>query len=112
MLLGVARGDGPAEADRMARKLLALRVFEDDAGRMNLSVAEAGGGILCVPNFTLCGDASRGNRPSFAASAPPAEAEPLFERVRDALGGAGGRFGARMSVDLANDGPVTLVVEV
>lgn len=96
----------------MARKLLALRVFEDDEGRMNLSVSEAGGEILCVSNFTLCGDASRGNRPSFAGSAPPAEAEPLYERVRDALGGAGGRFGARMSVDLANDGPVTLVVEV
>ena len=112
VLLGVRRGDTEAEADRIARKLLALRVFEDDAGRMNRSVRDAGGAILCVSQFTLYGDARRGNRPSFVDAAPPEEAEPLYERVRTALGAEGGRFGARMSVALVNDGPVTLLVEV
>ncbi|HEX8066255.1 MAG TPA: D-aminoacyl-tRNA deacylase [Thermoleophilaceae bacterium] len=112
VLLGVRRGDGPDEADRMARKLRALRVFEDDDGRMNRSLDDVGGEVLCVSNFTLYGDARRGNRPSFVDAAPPGEAEPLYERVRDALGARGGRFGARMSVELANDGPVTLTIEV
>jgi D-aminoacyl-tRNA deacylase len=111
VLLGVRRGDGPEQADRLARKLLALRVFEDADGRMNRSVADAGGELLCVSNFTLCGDARRGNRPSFVDAAPPAEAEPLYERVRAALGAQGGTFGARMAVELVNDGPVTLLVE-
>ena len=111
VLLGVRRGDGPDEADRIARKLRALRIFEDGDGRMNLSLDDVGGDVLCVSNFTLYGDARKGNRPSFVDAAPPEDAEPLYERVRSALGAQGGRFGARMSVELANDGPVTLVVE-
>ena len=105
------RGDGPAEADRIAAKLLALRIFEDDGGKMNLSVGDAGGELLCVSQFTLYGDSRKGNRPSFVDAAPPEEAEPLYERVREALGAQGGVFGARMAVELVNDGPVTLLVE-
>jgi D-aminoacyl-tRNA deacylase len=111
VLLGVGRGDGEAEADRIASKLLALRVFEDDAGKMNLSVRDVGGEILCVSQFTLYGDTRRGNRPSFVDAAPPQEAEALYERVRSALGAKGGVFGARMAVSLVNDGPVTLMLE-
>jgi D-aminoacyl-tRNA deacylase len=111
VLLGVARGDGPEQADRIAAKLLALRVFEDDDGRMNLNVADAGGELLCVSQFTLLGDTRKGNRPSFVGAAPPEVAEPLYERVRDALGAKGGVFGARMRVTLINEGPVTLIVE-
>jgi D-aminoacyl-tRNA deacylase len=111
VLLGVRRGDGPDEADRMARKLLALRVFEDTEGKMNRSLADAGGEVLCVSNFTVYGDVRKGNRPSFVEAAPPDEAEALYERVRGSLGAEGGRFGARMAVELVNDGPVTLVVE-
>ena len=111
VLLGVRRGDGPDEADRLARKLLALRVFEDAEGKMNLSVGETGGEVLCVSQFTLYGDARKGNRPSFVDAAPPEEAEPLYERVREALGAHGGAFGARMAVSLVNDGPVTLLLE-
>ncbi len=111
VLLGVRRGDGEREADWIVRKLLALRIFEDDDGRMNRSVEDAGGEILCVSQFTLHGDARKGNRPSFVDAAPPGEAEPLYERVRAGLGAQGGRFGARMQVELVNDGPVTLLVE-
>ncbi len=111
VLLGVGRGDGGAEADRIASKLLALRVFEDDAGKMNLSVRDVGGEILCVSQFTLYGDTRKGNRPSFVDAAPPEEAEALYERVRSALGAKGGVFGARMAVSLVNDGPVTLMLE-
>jgi D-tyrosyl-tRNA(Tyr) deacylase len=111
VLLGVRRGDGEAEADWVVRKLLALRIFEDDQGRMNHSVTDVGGAILCVSQFTLYGDARKGNRPGFTDAAPPEEAEPLYERVRAGLGAEGGRFGAHMVVDLANDGPVTLIVE-
>ena len=111
VLLGVRRGDGPDQADRLARKLLALRVFEDAEGKMNLSVGEAGGEVLCVSQFTLYGDARKGNRPSFIDAAPPEEAEPLYERVRAALGAQGGVFGGRMAVLLVNDGPVTLMLE-
>ena len=111
VLLGVRDGDTDREADRMARKLLALRIFEDADGRMNRSVADADGEVLCVSQFTLYGDTSKGNRPSFVAAAPPAEAEPLCERVRQAVGARGGRFGAHMQVRLVNDGPVTLLVE-
>jgi D-aminoacyl-tRNA deacylase len=110
-LLGVRRGDGPEDADRIARKLLALRVFEDAEGKMNLSAAEAGAAFLCVSQFTLYGDTRKGNRPSFVDAAPPEEAEPLYERVREALAAQGGRFGARMAVELVNDGPVTLLIE-
>jgi D-tyrosyl-tRNA(Tyr) deacylase len=112
VLLGVRRGDTADQADRLARKLLALRIFEDENGKMNRSVADSGGEVLCVSQFTLYGDARKGNRPSFVDAAPPEEAQPLYERVRTALGGAqGGRFGAHMQVDLVNDGPVTLIVE-
>ena len=112
VLLGVRRGDGLDEADRIARKLRALRVFEDGEGRMNLSVDDVGGEVLCVSQFTLYGDARKGNRPSFVEAAPPEDAERLYEHVREALGAQGGRFGARMSVALVNDGPVTLLVEI
>jgi D-tyrosyl-tRNA(Tyr) deacylase len=112
VLLGVTHGDGPDDADRMARKLLALRIFEDAGGKMNLSVEDAGGEVLCVSQFTLYGDTRKGNRPSFVDAAPPEEAEPLYERVREALGARGGVFGARMEVSLVNDGPVTLTVEI
>ena len=111
VLLGVRRGDGEAEAGKLARKLLALRVFADEEGRMNRSVTDIGGQILCVSQFTLYGDARKGNRPSFVDAAPPEQAEPLYEYVREGLGAQGGRFGARMKVELVNDGPVTLLVE-
>jgi D-tyrosyl-tRNA(Tyr) deacylase len=111
VLLGVRRGDGAEQADRIARKLLALRVFEDAEGRMNRSVRDVGGELLCVSQFTLYADTRRGNRPSFVDAAPPEEAEPLYERVRAALGAKGGAFGARMAVELVNDGPVTVLLE-
>ena len=111
VLLGVRRGDGEDAADKLVRKLLALRIFEDDHGRMNRSVEDTGGRILCVSQFTLYGDARKGNRPSFVDAAPPEEAERLYERVRRGLGAEGGRFGAHMQVELVNDGPVTLIVE-
>jgi D-aminoacyl-tRNA deacylase len=111
VLLGVKATDTEDDADRIARKLKALRIFEDDEGRMNLSVEAVDGEILCVSQFTLYGDARKGNRPSFVDAAPPDTAEPLYERVRTALGAQGGRFGTRMQVELTNDGPVTLLVE-
>ena len=111
VLLGVRRGDSAEQADKIARKLLTLRIFEDDEGRMNRSVADTGGEVLCVSQFTLYGDTRKGNRPSFVDAAPPEEAEPLYERVRAALDAQGGRFGAHMEVELAGDGPVTIVVE-
>ena len=111
VLLGIRRGDGPEQAERLARKLLGLRIFEDDDGRMNRSVADTGGEILCVSQFTLYGDAAKGNRPSFVDAAPAGEAEPLYEQLRSALNAEGGVFGARMSVALVNDGPVTLLLE-
>jgi D-tyrosyl-tRNA(Tyr) deacylase len=111
VLIGVRNGDGEDEADRIVRKLLALRIFEDHEGRMDRSVEDVGGSILCVSQFTLYGDARKGNRPSFVDAAPPEEAERLYERVRDGLGARGGRFGAHMRVELVNDGPVTLMVE-
>jgi D-tyrosyl-tRNA(Tyr) deacylase len=112
VLLGVGTGDTADHADKLVRKLLALRVFEDTDGRMNVALADAGGEILCVSNFTLYGDTRKGNRPSFVDAAPPEEAEPLYERVREGLGAQGGRFGARMALSLVNDGPVTVIVEV
>jgi D-tyrosyl-tRNA(Tyr) deacylase len=111
VLLAVRRGDGPDQADRIAGKLERLRVFEDADGRMNLSVREVEGEILVVSQFTLYGDARKGNRPSYVEAAPPEEAQPLYERVRHALGAQGGEFGARMQVSLVNDGPVTLLLE-
>jgi D-tyrosyl-tRNA(Tyr) deacylase len=111
VLLGIRTDDGPEQADRLAAKLERLRVFEDGEGRMNLSVREVEGELLVVSQFTLYGDVRRGNRPSFVEAARPEEAEPLCERVRDALHAQGGVFGARMSVALVNDGPVTILVE-
>jgi len=112
VLLGVRRGDTEADADRIAAKLLALRVFEDDGGKMNLNVVDAGGEILCVSQFTLYGDTRKGNRPSFVDAAPPEDAEPLYERVRTALDARGGVFGARMAVALVGDGPVTVLIDI
>lgn len=109
VLLGVAAGDGPQEAERIASKLRALRIFEDADGRMNEALGERE--ILCVSQFTLLADTSKGNRPGFAGAAPPDAAEPLYEAVCDAVGAKRGAFGARMAVELANDGPVTLGVE-
>jgi D-aminoacyl-tRNA deacylase len=111
VLVGVRTGDGEQQADKLARKLLALRVFEDGEGRMNLNVGDAGGELLCVSQFTLYGDTRKGNRPSFVEAAPPELAEPLYERVRQAIGAKGGVFGATMRVSLVNDGPVTLLLE-
>jgi D-tyrosyl-tRNA(Tyr) deacylase len=111
VLLGVRGGDTTDDADKLIRKLLALRVFEDADGRMNLALADVQGQVLCVSNFTLYADTRKGNRPSFVDAAPPEEAEPLYERVREGLGARGGRFGARMVIELVNDGPVTLVID-
>ena len=111
VFLGVKVGDGPEQADRIAGKLRRLRIFEDAEGRMNLSLDDVGGEVLCVSQFTLYGDARKGNRPSFVEAAAPEQAEPLYERVRDAVGARGGVFGARMEVSLVNDGPVTILVE-
>lgn len=111
VLLGVRRGDTQEHADQIARKLGKLRIFEDEQGRMNRDVAQAQGEVLCVSQFTLYGDTRKGNRPSFVDAAPPDEAEPLYERVRDALGAHGGSFRAHMEVALVNDGPVTVLIE-
>ena len=111
VLLGVRRGDTPEQADRIAGKVERLRVFDDADGRMNLSVRDVEGELLCVSQFTLYGDARKGNRPSYVDAAPPEEAAPLYERVRAALGAQGGAFGAHMHVSLVNDGPVTLLLE-
>jgi len=111
VLLGVTHDDDARDADRLADKLLKLRIFPDADGRMNEPLGpdrEA----LCVSQFTLYGDARKGTRPSFVAAARPEVAEPLYERVCDALGAARGVFGADMQVALVNDGPVTLLVEV
>lgn len=117
VLVGVERGDGEPEAKRLAERLLAIRVFEDGRGRMNLNVVERGGSVLLVPQFTLAADTSRGNRPGFSAAAEPAAAESLFGELvaqfeTRGLRPACGRFGARMQVNLTNDGPVTLWVRV
>jgi D-tyrosyl-tRNA(Tyr) deacylase len=109
VLLGVAVGDGEAQADRLADKVRALRIFDDDAGRMNEPLGDRE--VLCVSQFTLYGDASRGNRPSYVAAARPEVAEPLYERFCARLGAARGVFGACMGVALVNDGPVTLMLE-
>ena len=110
VLLGVTHEDGAAEADRLADKVRALRVFPDADGRMNEPLGERS--VLCVSQFTLYGDARRGNRPSYVAAARPEQAAPLCERFADRLGAARGRFGADMAVELVNDGPVTLLLEV
>ncbi len=109
VLLGVRRGDGEAEADRLAGRVSALRIFDDAEGRMNEPLGERE--ILCVSQFTLYGDARKGNRPSYTEAAPAAEAEPLYDRFCERLGAARGVFGACMGVALVNDGPVTLLLE-
>jgi D-tyrosyl-tRNA(Tyr) deacylase len=115
VLLGVARGDGAEDAARLAGKIGRLRIFEDDAGRFDRSLLDTGGAALVVSQFTLIADTAKGNRPSFSDAAPPEEAEPLYERFCDELRGLGvhveqGVFGARMAVELVNDGPVTIVL--
>jgi D-tyrosyl-tRNA(Tyr) deacylase len=116
VLLGVARDDGEADARAMADKLAGLRVFEDQAGKMNLALAEVGGGLLVISQFTLLGDARRGNRPGFTDAAPPAAAEALYQRVcallrEQGLPVATGVFRADMAVELVNDGPVTILLD-
>jgi D-tyrosyl-tRNA(Tyr) deacylase len=111
ILLGIREGDGVDQADRIAAKIERLRVFEDATGKLNLSVRDVDGELLCVSQFTLYGDARKGNRPSFVDAAQPDQAEPLYERVLAALRADGGEFGARMRVSLVNDGPVTLLLE-
>jgi D-tyrosyl-tRNA(Tyr) deacylase len=109
VLLGVANGDESAGAERLAHKVRALRIFDDAEGRMNEALGERE--ILCVSQFTLYGDVSRGNRPSFVDAARPEHAEPLYELFCDRAGAARGVFGAQMDVELVNDGPVTLMLE-
>jgi D-aminoacyl-tRNA deacylase len=109
VLLGVAVTDTGRDADWLADKVRALRVFPDHAGRMNEPLGDRE--VLCVSQFTLYGDARRGNRPSYVAAAAPELAEPLYERFCDRIGARRGVFGARMAVELVNDGPVTLLVE-
>ena len=116
VLLGVARGDTDADADHLAEKVVGLRAFEDERGKMNLSVIEVGGGVLVVSQFTLLGDCRKGRRPSFDAAAEPGEAERLYRRFVDRVAAAGvpvatGVFRAMMRVELVNDGPVTLLLD-
>ena len=113
VLLGVARGDGEGEAVWLADKVAGLRVFEDEAGKMNLSLQDTGGSVLVVSQFTLLGDCRRGRRPSFSEAAPPEEADRLYRRFVERLREMGlkvetGVFQAHMAVSLVNDGPVTL----
>ena len=109
VLLGVTHGDDEHACDRLADKVRALRVFKDREGRMNEALGDRS--VLCVSQFTLYGDARKGNRPSFVAAAPPELAEPLYERFCARLGAQRGVFGAWMEVELVNDGPVTLLLE-
>jgi len=116
ILLGVARGDREEEAGRLAGKIARLRIFPDDDGRFDRSVLDAEGAALVVSQFTLIADTAKGNRPSFAGAAPPEQAEPLYERFTSRLRALGvpvetGVFGARMEVELVNDGPVTIVLD-
>lgn len=116
VLLGVANGDTTQAADYLARKLVNLRIFEDAAGKMNLSVQEVGGELLVVSQFTLLGDCRKGRRPGFSEAAPPAEADRLYlyfvEQLRSqGVNVATGQFQAKMLVQIANDGPVTFVID-
>ena len=115
ILLGVAEEDGEGEAVRLAAKVAHLRIFENDLGKFDLSVLDTGGGALVVSQFTLIADTAKGNRPSFSHAAPPDRAEALYDVFCDALEAEGvrvgrGVFGARMEVELLNDGPVTIVL--
>ena len=114
-LVGIEPGDGDTQVDRMADRLLAYRVFADDAGRMNRALAQTGGGLLLVSQFTLAADTRSGNRPGFSTAAPPAEAEQIFTRLVGVCrarhpGVETGRFGAHMEISLVNDGPVTFLL--
>jgi D-tyrosyl-tRNA(Tyr) deacylase len=116
VLLGVARDDGPADASRLAGKVARLRIFEDAQGRFDRSLLDTGGEALVVSQFTLLADTAKGNRPSFSEAAAPEEAEPLYEAFCDELRLLGvevatGVFGARMAVELVNDGPVTIALD-
>ena len=116
VLLGVSRDDEAADAERMAGKVARLRVFEDEAGKFAHSVLDVAGAVLVVSQFTLIADTRRGNRPSFTDAAPPDRAQPLYEAFcagleREELAVERGIFGARMAVELVNDGPVTIVLE-
>ncbi|HEY0841013.1 MAG TPA: D-aminoacyl-tRNA deacylase [Vulgatibacter sp.] len=116
VLVGVASGDIEADADRLAEKVVGLRIFEDDAGKMNLGLLQAGGEILAVSQFTLLGDVRKGKRPSFVDAMEPDSARELFERFCESCRSLGarvstGRFRADMQVDLVNDGPVTILLD-
>jgi D-tyrosyl-tRNA(Tyr) deacylase len=116
VLIGIERGDEPARAQRLAERVARLRIFEGDSGKFERSLLDVRGGALVVSQFTLVADTAKGTRPSFTRAAPPAEAEPLYGRFCTALADDGvpvatGVFGARMRVELANDGPVTIVLD-
>jgi D-aminoacyl-tRNA deacylase len=116
VLVGFTHGDGSAQVQWMADKIVGLRLFQDDEGKMNLDLAEVGGSILVVSQFTLYGNARKGRRPSFIDAAAPDEATALYEQFVDALRASGvhvetGSFGAMMDVELVNDGPVTLILD-
>jgi D-aminoacyl-tRNA deacylase len=117
VLLGVARGDTSADAERLAAKVANLRIFENEAGKFDRSLLDTGGSALVVSQFTLVADTAKGNRPSFSDAAPPAAAESVYKAFVAALRALGvevttGVFGARMRVELVNDGPVTIVIDV
>jgi len=117
ILVCAMQGDGDAQAEALAEKIVKLRIFRDEAGKMNLSLRDSGGAALVVSQFTLAADTSRGNRPGFSAAAPPAEGERLYEHFAEALRARGitvatGAFGADMDVALVNQGPVTIWLEV
>jgi D-aminoacyl-tRNA deacylase len=117
VLVGVARDDGDDGADRLARRIARLRVFPGETGRLDRSLLDVGGGALVVSQFTLLAETGKGSRPSFSRAAASADAERLVDRVAEALGHEGisvatGRFGAYMTVELVNDGPVTIVLDV
>jgi len=116
VLLGVGRGDGPTEAEELAKRIVHLRVFPDDEGRMNRSLLEVGGQLALVSQFTLYGDARKGRRPFFGDAASPETAEPLVEAVAECVRELGvevetGRFQAHMEVELTGDGPVTILLD-
>jgi D-aminoacyl-tRNA deacylase len=117
VLLGVARHDGDEQAERLAGRVARLRIFPDDDGRFDRSVTDVAGAALVVSQFTLIAETAKGNRPSFVEAAPPKQAKSLYERFCDELRGLGvpvetGVFGAKMEVELVNDGPVTIVLDV
>jgi len=116
VLCGVAQDDTIETAEKLATKVAGLRIFEDEAGKMNLSTADVGGSVLCISQFTLYGDVRKGRRPSFDAAAPPESALPLYEAFCSAVEREGlpclrGSFGAHMVIELVNDGPVTLILD-